>query len=370
MKKAVAVLLIIVMLVSCAATAAAAGNSKISENLRQVMNATDDSARIETHILLYCYIDKAEIFRMAIKECGYIGGLPLNMTLEEVYRYKEVYNRLVSDREADAAYAFVDKLDIDDSDIIYIGKTPYVIANLNKEQIIEASGYPEVESLTCIGELPHEEPTELTAEPAEGELYKEKLKAQYGYEDFDPDTWTGDLMDYKELFYHKDSSGETDWALVKATAAQNSPSSLYTVIADRVFRQGVYYAPFSTGYGIYDVAQNKFFDADKIKYGDYPGFVKAFDKYASKDGSGNGRLLGDIDGDDKLTIVDCTLMQRCDVELTKWPDDDIIDPDGIWDYFKPLTYFSDFNRDGDRDIIDITLLQRYVTGIEIPLPVK
>ena len=52
--------------------------------------------------------------------------------------------------------------------------------------------------------------------------------------------------------------------------------------------------------------------------------------------------------------------------ISEWPAGDIIDPDGTWAYYEPQTYYSDFNRDGDRDVIDVTLLQRYVTGLDIP----
>ena len=34
--------------------------------------------------------------------------------------------------------------------------------------------------------------------------------------------------------------------------------------------------------------------------------------------------------------------------------------------FHPLTYYSDFNRDGERDITDATCIQRYLAGLPYP----
>ena len=364
MKKVLSIILAAALMLSCmCVTVSAAGNSsKISDTLRTMMDKAADGEKLETHIWLYCNIDENKVFGQAVKECGYVAGLPLNMTVEEVNRFRAAYNRIVSEQEAAVSDAFVEKLGIADDDIVYHGKHPYVIANLTKEQIETAATYPEAESLSYVENAPVELPTE----PKTGNLYKEKLKAQYKLSDNGASSKSGTLSRYSELYYHKDENGETDWALVKASTNMQAPAFLYTVIANRVFKQYEWGSPFHTGYGVYDVAQDKFFDADAVRYGDYPGFVRVFDEYASKDDMDNGRLLGDMDGDDELSVIDCTLMQRCDIHISEWPAGDIIDPDGTWAYYEPLTYYSDFNRDGDRDVIDVTLLQRYVTGLDIP----
>ena len=217
-------------------------------------------------------------------------------------------------------------------------------------------------SVTAVSAGVVESPTAPSEQPKEGELYRDKLKEQYKI------LWSGELLSYKELYYHKDESGETDWALVRAYSNMEGPLYLYSVVANRVFKQYSYYVPFDTTYGVYDVKQEKFFDVCYISYANYPGFVRVFDELVSKvrysDDYEVGRLLGDMDGDDELTVIDCTLIQRCDVRLNPWPENDLIDASGEFSYFKPQTYYSDFDRSGERDIVDATKLQRYVTMID------
>ena len=203
---------------------------------------------------------------------------------------------------------------------------------------------------------------------AEGELYREKFKAQYKYGELEDrleyGPYTPALMEYKELYYHKDQSGNTDWALVYANGNLSTPSEFYTVIANRVFNYGSWDRPLPARYAVYDVKQDMFFDAFLANDEGYPGFTRAFDSTVKKSAHNDqGRLLGDIDLDDELTILDCTLMQRCATKARDWPEDDLIKPTGFMQA-KPLTYYSDFDRNGERDIVDATKLQRYVTLID------
>ena len=66
-------------------------------------------------------------------------------------------------------------------------------------------------------------------------------------------------MEYKELYYHKDQSGNTDWALVYANGNLSTPSEFYTVIANRVFNYGSWDRPLPARYAVYDVKQDMFF---------------------------------------------------------------------------------------------------------------
>lgn len=358
MKKVLSVIIAFAVLLSCMTVTAFAANSKITGSLRQAMEQVSDDTKIETHIWLYCYIDENEVFGQAIKECGYIAGLPLNMTVEEVNAFRSAYNRIVCEKEAAVAQDFVQSSGIPEEDIVYLGKHPCVIANLTKNQINEIAADPKVESLYLGGVIPTLAPTEAV----EGELFIEKFKEQTRYYEYagmygSPEFAT---LSYKELYYHTDADGNPDWALVYANSNVygEGPMPLYTVIGNRVFTQYSYYSPFDTDYGVYDMKQDKFIDARDAKDSDYPDFKRVFDQYAKK-----GRLLGDLDGDNELTIIDATLIQRCDARMRDWPEDDLIDPKGQFSYYDPLTYYSDFDRSGDRDIVDATALQRYVTRI-------
>lgn len=164
------------------------------------------------------------------------------------------------------------------------------------------------------------------------------------------------LLSYKEMYYHKDTNGETDWVLLYASSNMQSPLFLNTLIGNRVIMRSSYGVPFSSGYGIYDVKNDQFMDAASASDNGYNGFERTFDEI------GGGRLLGDLDGDNELSIIDATLIQRCQVKLRDYPADDEIKPvDGLWMY--SVKYYSDFDRDGIRDITDATKLQRYLINL-------
>ena len=111
-------------------------------------------------------------------------------------------------------------------------------------------------------------------------------------------------------------------------------------------------APFDSGYGIYDVKQDRFIPLNGKTVEDYDGLKEAFDEI------GEGRLLGDIDGDNTITVLDATMMQRCAAKITAYPEDDeMVSPIGS------IRHYSDFNHDGNRDVLDATAIQRYLVGM-------
>lgn len=181
--------------------------------------------------------------------------------------------------------------------------------------------------------------------PAEGELFKAKLKADYRLSD-------KDFTEYEELCYHKDKDGLPDWTLLKAKTAKTSEQTYRAIIANRVCEHEQSASLFGSGYGIYDAAEKRFIPLTDDIVGRYKDLGRIFDNL------GSGRLIGDVDSDDELTAIDCTLIQRCATRICDWPEDDIVDSEGL-----DLVYFSDFDRDGERDIVDATRLQRYVTYI-------
>jgi hypothetical protein len=179
------------------------------------------------------------------------------------------------------------------------------------------------------------------------ESYLYEFDEVYGYN-------KADYPDYKELCVHRDSNSRVDWVLLKcANASMDYPAVIYQdVIGNRVFESGRPVYPFPSGYGIYDVKAEKFVPLIGDMVPLYKDLGRTFDQI------GEGRLIGDIDCDDDLTVVDCTLIQRCATLIRDWPEDDLIDS------ALNVTYFSDFDRDGERDIVDATRLQRYVTMID------
>lgn len=199
--------------------------------------------------------------------------------------------------------------------------------------------------------------------PAKGELFKNTFIEKYRLENEDPESWS-----YRELYYHKDQNHETDWVLLRAQFETEQPADFAAVIGNRVFTQYNRHTPFTVTYGVYDVKNDRFVDIANpyvFNAADYPGILRAVDEYACAEENGSGRLLGDLDGDDSVTVVDVTILQRCEAKIRAYPDNDVISGD-FAGYLSPLTCYSDFNRDGERDIMDATCIQRYLVGLSYP----
>lgn len=199
-------------------------------------------------------------------------------------------------------------------------------------------------------------------------LYKEKFLSMYGNKGF---TY-GDLSlwDYDEIYYHtSEETGETDWCLVFACSYRSeqeySPYEGYIVWQLRLEGIEIHsvsdpiYNPFVTGYAVYDVEKESFFDIMQLTtssfgeeedwYGDdvYIGlkkkllldFVNRYNEFA------------DIDRDDRTTINDVTYIQKNVAKLTSLE--------------KESKILADANRDGKIDITDATAVQKYLAALDI-----
>ena len=165
---------------------------------------------------------------------------------------------------------------------------------------------------------------------------------------------------YEELYYHYAADGQIDYVLINSKCGPAEMLNSLGIIGNRVLIMGAV-NPFSYGMALYDVKTNKFYDLAKMRnYVDYEGLIEAIDRY------GYGRLIGDMDKDNELTIIDATIIQRCLAGITEYPEDDTI-IDNSSEYFDPsfsqLEYYSDFDRNGNRDILDATATQRYLAGL-------
>ena len=177
---------------------------------------------------------------------------------------------------------------------------------------------------------------------------------------------------YDELYSHTDPNGETDWVLLRAGTYTGAPWIFTTVICHRVIRIDGWDYPFSAGFGLYDVRNDAFIDANdenmngrSFKPSDYPGFIKAFDEYASYTAGYEddfNRLLGDLDNNGEIAVIDATLIQRCEARLREYPADDEMVSLDSYSATNP-GYFSDFNSDGERDVLDATVIQRYLVNL-------
>ena len=215
-------------------------------------------------------------------------------------------------------------------------------------------------------ETPIEVPTEAIpiapTEPAQSELYKEKLKAQYNLDDYDESTYTNGLMFYRELYYHHDDNGEIDWALVYCCCNWWSPMEVTAIIGNRVVASGDWLHPFQTGYGVYDVENDEFCDASSAAANQLNGFMKAMDEFSFPDKSVETfGLIGDLDNDDEISVIDATIIQRCQAMMRDYPENDEFRVTA--DLGRTARYYSDFDRNGERDITDATMIQRYLADM-------
>ena len=345
MKKGLCMLMILAILLTCC-TFGASAKGKIADSLQAKMDAAAENETIRVIIWLNNPVDQSEVFRLAIRECGYIGGLPLNITSEEMNAYRMVYNRIVFEQEAAAVSSFIEKFGLEE-ECINATYCLCINANLTKAQIEAAAAYSEVEVIYFDDEGVPVEPIERDVINARYNLFEAICKRAFS---------GGEVLEYRELYSHTDSAGEVDWILVYGCSNVQAPMPLTTVIGNRVISVGSCEIPFDTGYGIYDVVLEDFVDANDAVAYEYDDFTQVFDANVS-----NGRLIGDVDNDGELSVIDVTLMQRCQAMICDYPADDAYYL--TKDYGATTNYFSDFNRDGERDILDATCLQRHLIGL-------
>ena len=175
---------------------------------------------------------------------------------------------------------------------------------------------------------------------------------------------------YKELFYHYDESGEVDWAFVFCRTNWENPTEGYFHIGNRLIFSAEAFVPFSLGYGIYDVADDKFYDISQVwKDEKYSEAVKLFEKECDN-GFANfntNLLIGDMNNDGYITVSDATYLQKCLAGLEDYPvtpelqmfiDQKVaVDPNDLYVTFD-INDFYDVNTDGTVSIGDATKLQK------------
>ena len=364
MKKVICIIIAFaITLTCCMAAYAATTTPKISSDVERKISETPDGEKFEVLLWLNVDVPTVEELRWLVRqELGeewWRDHFGPNMTIDDVHTYDAVYNRLAKEYETAANQAFVTKSGIPEEDIVYISSmAPMVQLLANAQTIYRLAEMTEVESISYEGyqqtEAPAERPTELTTvtQPTSSvPLYQTQFESYLNTFSSVPESWS-----YSELYYHKDKNGENDWVLVKADSNIEQPAYYNAIIANRVIMRSSYGVPFSSGYGVYDVKADRFMNASSAERSGYDGFTNAFDRF------GGGRLLGDIDRDNDLSVIDAAFLQRCEVKQSDYPADDAIIPeDGLWMY--SAKYYSDFNRDGERGILDVTCLQRHLAGL-------
>lgn len=274
--------------------------------------------------------------------------------------YRQTRNRIMNEMGSEHIGSIMDDLGIDrDTAEFFDPIVCTCITNLPKSMIFPVAMSNDVTSIYF-----YDDGTDMK-EPTEDATIYERLE-YYVYENYGvfhqgQMTYVPEIYSYEELYTHKDGNGETDWVLIDACIGDSELWMGFDIIGNRVLTMGPLEV-FRFGMAVYDAQEHTFHDLSKMDdYSAYDGLEAAINTY------GKGRLLGDLDQDNDISIVDVTMIQRCEAKITDYPDSDLIMTDETIDSsFDPLTYYSDFNRDGERDIMDATCIQRYLVGLSYP----
>ena len=159
----------------------------------------------------------------------------------------------------------------------------------------------------------------------------------------------GEPVFYEEVAVHYVDSDRTkfDWVLIYAATSiavepTENPIPTRYVVCDIIYSTIYFNEPFKVPYCVYDAQKDEFIDICDVDFSQYEGLCEAFCT------SDNGRLIGDIDKDGVLSVIDATEIQRVEAQLSIFED----------------VLVADFNRDKSMDIMDATAIQMKLAGFD------
>ena len=175
-------------------------------------------------------------------------------------------------------------------------------------------------------------------------IYIDRLFAHYP--ETEPAYYQGEFF-YSEVGeMDVDYDDGMDYAIIFAHYAMAADALDGGIIGDRIITQPQLYAPFRFGYALYDLENDEFIPFSKTIVDDYTFLPEYMEKFSI------GTPLGDVDADGKLSILDATFIQLVCAKLAQYSEYDYIG----W-YGNNLTYVSDMNKDGARNVLDATAIQ-------------
>lgn len=162
----------------------------------------------------------------------------------------------------------------------------------------------------------------------------------------------GDAMYYQEVQPHYDENGEIDWVVVCAYTdmaivdplPEATHSNCY-MNGEFVFHSKDWFLPFEAGHCVYDPKKDEFIDITKVNFDEYKDLKKHVRTYYF------ANLIGDIDDDNDITIMDATEIQLIIAKLKE-------------QYVGICV--SDFDRDGELTVLDATAIQLRLAGLVKP----
>lgn len=337
MKKIAAVLLVLVITLTVAVPVSAGAKGKISDEVQEVMDGARDGDTIPVWLWCNLNIDVRQLSLQEYRETYKTWNNP--ETKEEMDAYWEIQMRIARDYEQNACQLIIDQLNLTEEELLEASGA-MVFAGLTVERIKQA------EACACVGyiDLYQEAEVELPTFTEE-ELNTIEAKFTQAYQ-----------TEYNEIayfsVYNDDTVDQSAWALVSAFTNEVSPSFCYAVLGNRLLRSHDMLEPFALGYCVYEAKTKAFIDIiEAYKTDKREGLDAQLEKYHI------GKLIGDMNNDDRMTIEDATVFQKCLAEIEAF-----LEEDRIWgeNLTNVLQYASDFNRDGQRDINDVTAIQMYL----------
>ena len=165
-------------------------------------------------------------------------------------------------------------------------------------------------------------------------MYKSAFETEYG-----------EALYYREVCYYPEDLDEyyLEWILVKGAVTMAIVDPLPGTNITRcyensgiLFYEKDLFKPFNTSNCVYDVKHGEFIDITEVDFDKYPGLKEAVLM------NDVGYLIGDMDSDKEVSIIDATEIQRIQAKVTSSRVDENI---------------ADFDRDGKRTILDATAIQ-------------
>lgn len=178
------------------------------------------------------------------------------------------------------------------------------------------------------------------------------VEEKYLYDD------TTEITSYSEIYKHYETDGGStpDYVLINLYTNLYYSMPVADILGDKLLCDYSGNIPFTYGYGVYIPETGEIYGLTYALTLDIAGIENTLEHI------GYDALMGDTDGDRKLTIKDATYLQKCLAGLESFDESD-----DITSYFtesKTQVYISDYNRDGVRNIRDATAIQKKLAKIE------
>lgn len=234
----------------------------------------------------------------------------------------------------------------------------FVVLEIKVSEIEKLSQMPQVSGIYA---PQREEPTdEPTSSPDSQFKYLEKFKQWIRFPQYDESKDSiegtfGKFYDYDELYEYKDESENVQWALITVKVDLFDPWDVVDTvkIGNRIikwWRPGAALCGFT--YVIYDAKQDTFIDLSLFKEGilkgydvdSYEGLADVFDKLNI------GGVIGDVDMDNEVSIMDATEIQMYLSDLKEY-----VPYINAYEYIGAL---ADVDNDKQMTVMDATALQK------------